>query len=90
MHVARKHRDPQQKATLREALAALQARFDLQTQEVLAEAALLKKQGDGDSLQRLLGSFMQANVECFEEFWAWQVEPRTEPSGAPLPALLKR
>jgi secernin len=87
MHLTRKHRDSERKVAVREALAALQARFDLQTKEMLSEAVVLKKQGDGDSMQRLLGSFMQANVERFEEFWAWQIEPRTEPAGAPLPAI---
>ena len=72
-----------QQAATREALAALQARFDHDAQEVLAEAAGLKRLADVVGLRLLLGSFMQACVERFEEFWSAQVEAR---AARPRPA----
>jgi hypothetical protein len=67
-------RNAAQRATIRDALIGLQARFDHQTRETLAEAAALKQQPDAEALGRLLNSFMQANIERFEEFWTTQIE----------------
>jgi dipeptidase len=72
-----------QQAATREALAALQARFDHDAQEALAEAAGLKRLADVVGLRLLLGSFMQACVERFEELWSAQVEAR---AARPRPA----
>ena len=72
--------DASWREALRQELTALQAHFDQQTKEALTEAAAMKKEGD-TALQRLLGTFMQANIERFEEFWSTQVEPRP-PAGS--------
>jgi dipeptidase len=75
MQLASHRGDAEQRALIREGLAELQLRFDHQAKETLAEATNLKKQGDATGVQRLLWSFMQANVERFEEFWSARVEP---------------
>ena len=69
MHLAIRRGDAERRAALREGLANLQVRFDHLTRETLAEVATLTEQRNGDAVQRLLWSFMQANVERFEEFW---------------------
>lgn len=51
----------------RSALARLQARFDLETEEVVSEGRALKEVGHLDELGRLTASFMQHNLERFEE-----------------------
>jgi secernin len=82
MRLAVERGDAERLAELREGLAELQLRFDHQAKETLAEAATLKNQGDSDGLQRLLWSFMQANVERFDEFWTAQVEAETPAAAA--------
>ncbi len=77
MRLAAERGDGERQAALREGLAELQVRFDHQAKETLAEAVTLKDQRDSDGLQRLLWSFMQANVERFDEFWTAQVEAET-------------
>jgi secernin len=76
MRLAADRGDAAQQTAAREALAALQARFDHNAKEALAEAAELKRLADVVGLRLLLGSFMQANVERFEEFWSVEVETR--------------
>jgi secernin len=48
-------------------LGRLQARFDQETAEFLAEAGRLKQGGDMGRLRRQVGIFMQHHLECFEE-----------------------
>jgi hypothetical protein len=74
MQLASNRGDAEQRAAIREQLAELHVRFEQMTKETLREAATLKEQRDFDGLQRLLWSFMQANVERFEEFWNTHVE----------------
>lgn len=74
MQLATHRGDAEERAAIREQLAELQVRFEHLTKETLSEAALLQEQRDFDGLQRLLWSFMQANVERFEEFWNTHVE----------------
>lgn len=50
----------------REIFARLQARFDREAEEFVAEAMVLKKQGDRAELQRQATYFMQYNWERFE------------------------
>jgi dipeptidase len=54
---------------VREVLAGMQSRFDQDTREFRAEAALLRDHGADDELGGLAGAFMQHNVERFEEVW---------------------
>jgi hypothetical protein len=70
MRLAAERGEADQVAATRDALTGLQARYDHYAREMVAEAAALKKQGDEKGVQLLLGSFMQANVERFEDFWA--------------------
>jgi secernin len=85
MRLAADRGDGERLAATREALAALQARFDHDAREVLAEAAGLKRAADAVGLRLLLGSFMQACVERFEEFWSAGVE---EQAVRPRPAAI--
>ncbi len=82
MQLASNRGDAEHRATIREELAELQVRFDHQAKETLTEATTLKQQGDANGLQRLLWSFMQANVERFDEFWTAQVEAETPAAAA--------
>jgi secernin len=50
----------------RAVLTALQERFDEETREFTAEAASLRRRGEGDRLARLAELFMQHNLECWE------------------------
>ena len=56
-------------AEMRAALADLQGRFDQTASEFSAEALVLRKRGDEESLRRLAESFMQHNWERFKEAW---------------------
>ena len=51
---------------LRAALAGLQARFDSETHEFVAEASELRHRGAGDQLPRLAELFMRHNLEAWE------------------------
>jgi secernin len=51
---------------LRAALTRLQARFDQEMQEFLAEARQLRQRGESDRLPRLAELFMQHNLESWE------------------------
>ncbi len=59
-------RSPNRGAALREAVAALQEQFDQEAREFLAEAAVLRQQGEEARLHRLAGSLMQHAVERWE------------------------
>jgi hypothetical protein len=63
-------RDARLLATLRAGLAGLQARLDLATREFALEAAVLHRRGEEHDLTRLATSFMQHNLERFEEMEA--------------------
>ncbi len=68
------NRDAWQAAVGRKVLADLQGRFDRATREYLAEAVVLRRQGDAVALHRLAGSFLEHNLERFEETWREIVE----------------
>jgi secernin len=52
---------------VREELARVQARFESNCRDLLADAAQLRAAGNRTELERLAASFMQHNVECFDE-----------------------
>ncbi len=52
---------------VRAEFAQLQARFEVNCRDLLTDAAQLRQAGNRIELERLAGSFMQHNVECFEE-----------------------
>jgi dipeptidase len=52
---------------LREALGALQARFEQETREFQEEVKELIEQGQRTEVGRQAGAFMQHNLECFED-----------------------
>jgi secernin len=60
-------RDPAQWALARDALGRLQARFDQDADEFVAEAVALKRNGATGDVQRLATLFMQNNLEQFEK-----------------------
>jgi secernin len=66
---ARLRQDPRALIPVREMLAGLQTRFDQVAREFRSEAAVLCEHSAGYELERLAGSFMQHNVERFEEVW---------------------
>jgi secernin len=70
-------RQPNRWPEVREALAGLQERFDQDTRELLAEAAVLRGRGASGPLQRLADSFMQHNLEAFLGVWE-ELFPREE------------
>lgn len=51
---------------LRAALAGLQARFDSETREFVAEVSELRRRGAGDQVPRLAELFMRHNLEAWE------------------------
>lgn len=73
-------RDPERALALREALAGLQERFDLETHSFLSEAAVLAEGGAWPELQRLAGSLMQHNLERFEDLYARILEETRQPA----------
>jgi hypothetical protein len=62
--------DPRQRVAARPGLARLQERFDQNAREFAGEARELRRRGAGAELDRLAGSFMQHNLERFEELAA--------------------
>jgi dipeptidase len=59
--------DAHQRAALRVGLAGLQERLDEDTREFLEEVSILRRGGEVEAMTRLANSFMQHNLECFEE-----------------------
>ena len=57
-------------ALARDTYVRVQARFDQETDEFLAEARALKRRGTLEELQRLATLFMQHNLEEFEKVTA--------------------
>jgi secernin len=70
-------RNPGRRASVREAFAQLQARFDQEAEEWSAEAAALKQLGARADLQRQATLFMQHNLESFEEVLADSMRTRS-------------
>jgi secernin len=64
--LAEAERDPALLAALREALAALQERFEVEAHDFAREARELKRRGAAHELHRLAGTFMQHNLESWE------------------------
>lgn len=62
---------------VRERFAQLQARFDQETEEFLAETSSLKKNSAHIELHRQASMFMQHNLEIFEEAYADALLTRT-------------
>jgi hypothetical protein len=60
-------RSPESAKAVRQAMAAVQERFDQEGREFLVEAAALAGRADGARLARLAGSLMQHHVERWEE-----------------------
>lgn len=77
---ARRSRDRAE--AIREAAAGLQEQFDQQARELLAEAALLRQQGEEARLQRLANSLMQHQVERWEDVMDELVPPPWRPARA--------
>jgi hypothetical protein len=48
-------------------MGRLQARFESNCRDLLADAAQLRRAGNRTDLEHLAASFMQHNVECFDE-----------------------
>jgi secernin len=79
---------PSQQTLLRAALAGLQNRFDQETREFIAEAAVLQQRGESGQLPRLAELFMQHTLECWEnvcqEFAPTESRPEaTRPQSEP-------
>jgi secernin len=75
--VEQRNEAPDRLARVREAFSRLQAFFDQETRDFLAEGALLKKQGTPAELQRHASMFMQYNLEKFEEAYTEALRPRS-------------
>jgi dipeptidase len=73
---ARATRDRHQLATVRDTVAQLQTRIDQEARELLGEATLLQRRGETEGLRRLTGSFMQHQLECFEDAWSALMDPK--------------
>ena len=76
--VQQQERGPGRLARMRESLARLQICFDQETEEFLAEACALKRQGALTELQRQASMFMQHNLEKFEEVYEDAMRMRAE------------
>jgi dipeptidase len=63
-----------QRAEVRQALTSLQSTLDQEAEEFASEAATLSGPDGHEGLRRLAGSFMQHNLERFEECWAELME----------------
>jgi secernin len=72
--------DPERSTSLREALAGLQERFDLETQSLLSEATALAEEDAIPAMQRLASSLMQHNLERFEDLYARFFEEARQPA----------
>jgi dipeptidase len=79
-------RDARRHKALCEELTALQEQLDQHAREFLPEAAALQGRG-GRELERLAGSFMQHNLERFEDLHAALTEEGRQPPRAPDGAL---
>jgi dipeptidase len=75
-------RDARLRAEWHSGLASLQERLDEHMREFWPEAKELHRQGQTEELRRLASSFLQYNVERFEELDA-MLHPRTRASVAP-------
>jgi hypothetical protein len=76
--------DPRRRAALQAELARLQERFDLTARDFAAEAEAAAQAGSADGLRRLAGSFMQHNLDRFEELAAGQgAKPPKSPATQP-------
>jgi secernin len=78
-------REPIQAAAVRDALAHLQERFDQDTRDFQAEAALLGHPDEHDphrevAVHRLAESFMQHHLEYFDTIWSEVARPGQEPA----------
>jgi hypothetical protein len=72
--------DPKRWKLVRDEMARLQARFHEYCRDLLADAGQLRHGGHHTELERLAESFMQHNVECFDE-----VCQRLCPTGEQIP-----
>jgi hypothetical protein len=76
--------DPESWKQVREEMARLQVRFEDNCRDLLADAAHLRQAGSRTELDRLVGSFMQHNIECFDEVCE-KLNPSGERAGLPDP-----
>jgi len=83
-------RDQRSGKALHERLPALQEQFDEQAREFLAEASGLKARGAAQELESLARSFMQHNLERFEEACTGVLEEAGRPAAPLEPALAER
>lgn len=75
--------DPEAWSAIHDHLAHLQAEFDQETERIAVEGAALKRNGDLPALQRVVGAFMQHNLERFDVVLA-EIEATTKAQGPDL------